>query len=240
MRSIIRCRPHGTQVYARDRSRRARATRASTSPRARPQCSATMGAMDIATIILFWSPWSSTSSSASSAIIVVPRNRRPTSGMAWLLAIFFIPYLGVAALPADRLSARCPRSAWRCRPRSTSSSSTTPRAWNGAPRDEQWPAWLASVVELNRNLGRDAAGRRQHAPPCSATTTTPSRRWPPTSTGPSKYVHVEFYILSCDHHDGTVLRRSRACRRARRHGAGADGPHPVDAQARLSGRPSGG
>jgi len=25
------------------------------------------------------------------AVIVVPRNRRPTSGMAWLLAIFFIP-----------------------------------------------------------------------------------------------------------------------------------------------------
>ena len=29
------------------------------------------------------------------AIIVVPRNRRPTAGMAWLLAIFFIPILGV-------------------------------------------------------------------------------------------------------------------------------------------------
>ncbi|MCU1636450.1 MAG: cardiolipin synthase, partial [Cryobacterium sp.] len=28
------------------------------------------------------------------AIIVVPRNRRPTSGMAWLLTIFFVPYLG--------------------------------------------------------------------------------------------------------------------------------------------------
>ena len=29
------------------------------------------------------------------AVIVVPRNRRPTAGMAWLLAIFFIPILGV-------------------------------------------------------------------------------------------------------------------------------------------------
>jgi len=29
------------------------------------------------------------------AIIVVPRNRRPTSAMAWLLAIFFIPVLGI-------------------------------------------------------------------------------------------------------------------------------------------------
>ena len=29
------------------------------------------------------------------AVIVVPRNRRPTAGMAWLLAIFFIPILGI-------------------------------------------------------------------------------------------------------------------------------------------------
>lgn len=28
------------------------------------------------------------------AIFVVPRNRRPTSGMAWLLAIFFMPFIG--------------------------------------------------------------------------------------------------------------------------------------------------
>lgn len=31
------------------------------------------------------------------AVIVVPRNRRPTAGMAWLLAIFLIPYIGVLA-----------------------------------------------------------------------------------------------------------------------------------------------
>ena len=29
------------------------------------------------------------------AIIIVPRNRRPTAAMAWLLAIYFIPYVGV-------------------------------------------------------------------------------------------------------------------------------------------------
>lgn len=28
------------------------------------------------------------------AIFIVPRNRRPTSGMAWLLAIFFMPFIG--------------------------------------------------------------------------------------------------------------------------------------------------
>ncbi len=29
------------------------------------------------------------------AIIFVPRNRRPTAAMAWLLAIYFIPIIGV-------------------------------------------------------------------------------------------------------------------------------------------------
>src|SRR5690606_6605129 len=29
------------------------------------------------------------------ALIVVPRNRRPQTAMAWLLAIFFIPYVGI-------------------------------------------------------------------------------------------------------------------------------------------------
>ena len=28
------------------------------------------------------------------AIIIIPRNRRPTSATAWLLAIYFIPFLG--------------------------------------------------------------------------------------------------------------------------------------------------
>ena len=29
------------------------------------------------------------------AVIVIPRNRRPTAAMAWLLAIYFIPIIGV-------------------------------------------------------------------------------------------------------------------------------------------------
>ena len=32
------------------------------------------------------------------AVIQVPRNRRPTAAMAWLLAIFFIPVVGVLLL----------------------------------------------------------------------------------------------------------------------------------------------
>ena len=34
------------------------------------------------------------------ALFVVPHNRRPQTAMAWLLAIFFIPYLGFLAFVA--------------------------------------------------------------------------------------------------------------------------------------------
>ena len=29
------------------------------------------------------------------AVVFVPKNRRPATAMAWLLTIFFVPYLGV-------------------------------------------------------------------------------------------------------------------------------------------------
>ena len=34
------------------------------------------------------------------ALVIVPRNRRPQTAMAWLLAIFFIPYFGFLAFLA--------------------------------------------------------------------------------------------------------------------------------------------
>jgi len=34
------------------------------------------------------------------ALVIVPRNRRPQTAMAWLLAIFFIPYFGFLAFIA--------------------------------------------------------------------------------------------------------------------------------------------
>ena len=34
------------------------------------------------------------------ALVIVPRNRRPQTAMAWLLAIFFIPYFGFLAFVA--------------------------------------------------------------------------------------------------------------------------------------------
>ena len=86
------------------------------------------------------------------AIIVVPRNRRPMSGMAWLLTIFFVPYLGVLlflligyrTLPKKRLAMQ--EEINRFILEST-------EGMERVRRDHPWPSWLESVVELNRNLG---------------------------------------------------------------------------------------
>ena len=131
------------------------------------------------------------------AIIVVPRNRRPMSGMAWLLTIFFVPYLGVLlflligyrTLPKKRLAMQ--EEINRFIQGST-------EGMERVRRDHPWPSWLESVVELNRNLGAmplvgdntaSVIGEYQVAFDTMIADIDLAK----------KYVHVEFYILSLDH-----------------------------------------
>ncbi|WP_320670077.1 cardiolipin synthase [Patulibacter defluvii] len=86
------------------------------------------------------------------AVVIVPVNRRPESAMAWLMAIFLIPYIGVIAfllignpkLPAHRR--RRQREANRLILERTA-------GMDAVPDGDPGPPWLASVVRLNRNLG---------------------------------------------------------------------------------------
>ncbi|NYJ21444.1 cardiolipin synthase [Glaciibacter psychrotolerans] len=130
------------------------------------------------------------------AVIVVPRNRRPTSGMAWLLAIFFIPYLGVLlflligyrTLPKKRLAMQAEINKFIL---------DSTQGMERVRLDEPWPPWLASVVELNRNLGA--------MPLIGDNTATLLGDYNGTFQAmvddidrAERYVHVEFYILSLD------------------------------------------
>ena len=131
------------------------------------------------------------------AIIVVPRNRRPTSGMAWLLAIFLIPYfgallfllIGFRTLPKKRVAMQAEINQFIL-------DSTA--GMERVSRDNEWPGWLASVVELNRNLGamplvgdNRARLHGDYEETLAAMVADIDRA--------TKYVHVEFYILSLDH-----------------------------------------
>ncbi|ASD24106.1 MULTISPECIES: cardiolipin synthase [Cryobacterium] len=130
------------------------------------------------------------------AIIVVPRNRRPTSGMAWLLAIFLIPYLGFLlflligyrTLPKRRVEMQAEINQFIL-------DSTA--GMERVQRDHPWPGWLESVVALNRNLGAMPLvgdnrarlhGNYEETFAAMVADIDKAR----------KYVHVEFYILSLD------------------------------------------
>ena len=134
------------------------------------------------------------------AIIVVPRNRRPTSATAWLLAIFFIPYIGWLFFLLIG-SYKLPKVR---RLRQQQVNEFILESTDGieqVKRDHPWPPWLQSVVALNRNLGAmplvggntaSLIGDYQG----SLDAMTSAIR---TAT---RYVHVEFYILTWDQTTG--------------------------------------
>ena len=130
------------------------------------------------------------------AIIYVPRNRRPQTALAWLLAIFFIPYLGVLLFLLVG-SARLPRKR-RLRQRQINDYILeTTEGFDRVERDPPWPTWLESVVNLNRKLGSmplvggnsaQLYADNQKALDAMTQSIREAKRT----------VHVEFYILLLD------------------------------------------
>jgi cardiolipin synthase len=130
------------------------------------------------------------------AVIIVPRNRKPTSATAWLLAIFLIPYIGVLFFLLIG-SYKLPK---RRREKQDEINTFIIESTEGIERvrrDHPWPPWLESVVELNRNLGamplvggNTASLDGDYQDSLDSMTREIAKA--------KRYVHVEFYILSCD------------------------------------------
>ncbi|QEO10723.1 cardiolipin synthase [Protaetiibacter larvae] len=130
------------------------------------------------------------------ALIVVPRNRRPQTAMAWLLAIFFIPYLGVLLFLVFG-SARLPRGRRRKQRQVNEYILETTEGIELVQKDPSWPSWLEPLVELNRTLGAMPLVGGNSA-----------RMWADNQQAfdamveeirkAKRIVHVEFYILSLD------------------------------------------
>lgn len=130
------------------------------------------------------------------ATVLISANRRPSSAIAWVLAIIFVPFLGAAAfllIGAGRL----PRRRREKQREVTDLILARTEGLTQLSHREDWPGWLASAVALNRNLGAlpmvggntvdlldDYAGSfdAMIAEIDAAT----------------DYVHVEFYILVLD------------------------------------------
>jgi cardiolipin synthase len=129
------------------------------------------------------------------ALVVIPRDRLPTAAMAWLLAVFFIPVIGVLLF----LLIGNPKLPEKRRRKQQEMDAIIALESEGLPPStrEAWPGWLEPVVTLTQNLtampmvgGNDArlVADYEGGLAAMAEDVAAARR----------YVHVEFYIFSLD------------------------------------------
>lgn len=130
------------------------------------------------------------------AIIVVPRNRRPTSAMAWLLAIFFIPVLGVLLFLLIG-NPKLPRARRRKQDQINEYIAKTAGGLHLGSLRPDPPRWFPPLVKMNEALG---------APPLSgdndAHLISDYQKSLDSMADEIRraqdYVHIEFYILQSD------------------------------------------
>ncbi|WP_157155124.1 cardiolipin synthase [Diaminobutyricimonas sp. LJ205] len=130
------------------------------------------------------------------ALIVVPRNRRPQTATAWLLAIFLLPFIGILLFLLIG-STKLPR---KRRERQEAINTYILETTEGIERlsmEPPWPTWLEPIVEMNRTLGAMpmVGGNRaelisDYDESLKAMTDAVGRA--------ERYVHAEFYILNLD------------------------------------------
>ncbi|MFT4233918.1 MAG: cardiolipin synthase [Microbacterium sp.] len=130
------------------------------------------------------------------ALIVVPRNRKPTSGMAWLLAIFLLPVPGFLLFLLIG-SPRLPKKRRDLQGRiNVILRDARDYLERGSLRPNE-PEWFSALVRMNRRLG---------ALPISGDNGVELiddydesiARIAETILGAQRYAHVEFYILKSD------------------------------------------
>ena len=130
------------------------------------------------------------------AVIAIPRDRRPTSAMAWLVTVFALPIpgalifllFGSSKLPQDRRDKQSEINSFIV---------DTTSGLDLVRKDETWPKWLESIVELNTTLGSMplVGGNRAELLPDYAESIAAMTR---AVDKAERYVHVEFYIFTRD------------------------------------------
>ena len=146
------------------------------------------------------------------AAVLISANRKPSAAIAWLLAIIFVPLLGICAFLLVGFG-RLPRKR-RAKQREVCEAilARTDGLDRVSHRDE-WPSWLASMVAMNRNLGSlpmvggNSAGLiESYLGSFQAMAEAIDRA--------EHFVHVEFFILVQDEATAPVFDAlERACKR---------------------------
>ena len=127
---------------------------------------------------------------------VLSANRRPSAAIAWVLAIVFIPYLGVLAFLLVG-NGKLPRSRREKQREVNALILARTESLTMISNGEDWPDWLHSVVSLNRNLGALPMVGGNRATLLDDYTGTFDVMIAEIDAA-SEYVHVEFYILVLD------------------------------------------
>ena len=130
------------------------------------------------------------------AVIYIPRNRRPQTAMAWLLAIFFIPWVGIILFLLVG-SRRLPKKRREKQAEINTYILETTGGMDRVSKTDPWPPWLLPIVELNRELGAMplvGGNAAELLPDYEASIASMTE----AVDAATRYVHVEFYILSLD------------------------------------------
>ncbi len=130
------------------------------------------------------------------AVIFVPRNRRPTAATAWLLAIYFMPFVGVFLFLLIG-NPRLPRERRRKQELINDTIREMSRGLDLGTLQPGAPEWFRAVVRLNRRLGAmPIAGDNGVSLISSYQDSIDAMA--AAIRDAEKYVHVEFYILQSD------------------------------------------
>jgi cardiolipin synthase len=130
------------------------------------------------------------------SLVLIPKNRRPQTALAWLLAIYLIPYVGIALF---LLLGNSQLPAMRRQKQSEINNliSETTEGFDRVGSEAPWPNWLTPVVELNRTLGampmvggNSSTLFHENDASLAAMIEDINRA--------RRSIHVEFYILALD------------------------------------------
>ncbi len=130
------------------------------------------------------------------ALVVAPRNRRPSSALAWILLISFLPVVGLLLFVLIG-SSKLPRVRQQRQQSMDELITERTQALEHAPQLPGAPEWLPAVARLNRTVGampllgaNDARLLTSFDEQLDALVAA--------VRDARRYLHVEFYILSLD------------------------------------------
>ncbi|WP_433585760.1 cardiolipin synthase [Microbacterium hydrocarbonoxydans] len=130
------------------------------------------------------------------AIIIIPRNRRPTAAMAWLLAVFFIPYIGVLLFLLIG-NPRLPRARRRKQDQINQYIHDASEQLHFGTLRPDAPNWFPPLVEMNQRLGALPISGDNGAHLIAGYQESLDAMADEIRKA-TEYVHVEFYILQAD------------------------------------------